>query len=396
MEKVQEFRAQVEQAEGPQLQKITTASSEVSISPTTWEALEDRLGVATTPGSMPTLMNPFGSATSNGFLDDIGDSSIWNDMFDFGVPEIPESGHSRGIFSDLEDGSNSHPANASQPPNEAVFDPTINDGGHPNFIPAAYGENGVYPNSDGMQASKDFINFVSAPGWEMAQMGDMGLQSGLEHLSSFRTISGTGGRGRSPPRGRSPLPLPAASHFNGGCDPCLRRGLRCSLLDEEQIPCTRCRQLRQVCTVKRSDSSEERTPYRTIIPVANPEPPFQREARSDIFLPEKPNHTGSPLLAVGPSSLPLRFEAHPDYNSPAELPLGIPKLKRTATDVYQDELYNPSLAQQVPKQPSHQQQNLLAPSYQNPLNERLKAANQAHLSATAGAPAKHKSLTSAP
>jgi hypothetical protein len=48
-------------------------------------------------------------------------------------------------------------------------------------------------------------------------------------------------------------------------------------------------------------------------------------------LPENPHHTGSPLLAVGP-------------DSPAGLPLGIPKLKRTVTDVYQDELYNPSLA----------------------------------------------------
>jgi hypothetical protein len=77
----------------------------------------------------------------------------------------------------------------------------------------------------------------------------------------------------------------------------------------------------------------------------------------------------------------LRLDALPDYNSSNGLPLGIPKLNRTITDVYQDELYNPAQAQQAPKQPGHQQQNLLAPSYQNPLSDRLKAANQGHLSA---------------
>ncbi|KAL3496709.1 hypothetical protein BJX62DRAFT_231912 [Aspergillus germanicus] len=244
-----------------------------------------------------------------------------------------------------------------------------------------------------MEALEDFSSFDSAPSPEMAQMGDMGLQSGLEHLSSFRTISGTGGRGRSPPRGRSLQPPLTPLRFDGSCDDCLRWRLRCPLLNEE-MPCSRCRQLRQNCTRTHPAPSEERMLYRTSTPVANPEPSFQGEARSDIFLPEKPPNTGSPLIAVGPGSLPLRFEAHPDYNSPAELPLGIPKLKTTATDVYQDELYNPSLAQQVLKQASHQQQDFFAPSYQNPPNERLKTANQAHLSARA--PAMHKSLTPAP
>jgi hypothetical protein len=59
----------------------------------------------------------------------------------------------------------------------------------------------------------------------------------------------------------------------------------------------------------------------------------------------------------------------------------VPKLNRTITDVYQDKLYNPAQAQRVSKEPRHQQQNLLAPSYQNPLNDRLKAANHGHLSA---------------
>ncbi|KAL3468030.1 hypothetical protein BJX64DRAFT_82848 [Aspergillus heterothallicus] len=76
----------------------------------------------------------------------------------------------------------------------------------------------------------------------------------------------------------------------------------------------------------------------------------------------------------------LRLDVFPDYSSSNGLSLGVPKLNRTITDVYQDELYNPMQAQQVSKQPSHQQ-NLFPPSYQNPLNDRLKAANQGHLSA---------------
>jgi hypothetical protein len=226
--------------------------------------------MATTLGSMPTLMNPFESPTGFGLTVD--------DLFGFGLP-----GYLPDYMWDFEDESNSRPATFSQLPNEADFDPTITDGGHPSFIPAAYGENGVYPNSEGMEALEDFNNFVSAPGQETAQMGGMGF--GFVHLSSTRTFSGTGIRGRSRPRRRSLSPLSAASHFNVGCDPCLGRGLRCSLLDEELMPCSRCRQLRENCIVIRPDSSEERTPYRTNTPVVNPEPSFQGEAHSDIFPP---------------------------------------------------------------------------------------------------------------
>ncbi|KAL4977313.1 hypothetical protein BDW66DRAFT_150169 [Aspergillus desertorum] len=83
----------------------------------------------------------------------------------------------------------------------------------------------------------------------------------------------------------------------------------------------------------------------------------------------------------------LRFDALPDYSGSNGLPLGIPKLNRTITDVYQDELFNPSAMQtpQLPKQANQNQQNLLAPSY-NIVANRLQAASQGHLSARVQSP----------
>ncbi|KAL4900990.1 hypothetical protein BDW74DRAFT_160944 [Aspergillus multicolor] len=75
-----------------------------------------------------------------------------------------------------------------------------------------------------------------------------------------------------------------------------------------------------------------------------------------------------------------------DYSSTNGLPLGIPKLNRTITDVYQDELFNPTVMQtpQITKQ--NQNQNLLPPSYNNIVANRLQAANQGHLSARVQSP----------
>ncbi|KAL4869742.1 hypothetical protein BDV12DRAFT_184894 [Aspergillus spectabilis] len=75
-----------------------------------------------------------------------------------------------------------------------------------------------------------------------------------------------------------------------------------------------------------------------------------------------------------------------DYSVPSGLPLGIPKLTRTVTDAFQDELYNPASMQtpQVPKQ--QHQQTLIPPSYQNIVANRLHAAEQGHLSARTQSP----------
>ncbi|KAL2821289.1 hypothetical protein BDW59DRAFT_111574 [Aspergillus cavernicola] len=75
-----------------------------------------------------------------------------------------------------------------------------------------------------------------------------------------------------------------------------------------------------------------------------------------------------------------------EYTSSNGLPLGIPKLNRTITDAYQDELYNPSMqTPQLPNQPAHPQ-GILSPLHHNLVANRLQAANQGHLSARVQSP----------
>ncbi|EAW07454.1 stress-regulated transcription factor RPN4 [Aspergillus clavatus NRRL 1] len=92
----------------------------------------------------------------------------------------------------------------------------------------------------------------------------------------------------------------------------------------------------------------------------------------------------------------LRADALSDYGNQNgnNLTTGIPKLNRTISDIYQDELYNPAIipTPQVPKQPSNnnshqQQQHHLLNPYRNVFADRLQAANQGHLSARSQSPA---------
>ena len=69
-----------------------------------------------------------------------------------------------------------------------------------------------------------------------------------------------------------------------------------------------------------------------------------------------------------------------EYEGSAEI-RNAPNLDRTMSDIYQDELYNPSMQQARPSsQPNQSQQShahLLSPSYRQTFNERLQAANAA-------------------
>jgi hypothetical protein len=69
------------------------------------------------------------------------------------------------------------------------------------------------------------------------------------------------------------------------------------------------------------------------------------------------------------------------------MPMGVPKLDRTISDIYQDELYNPSImaAPQVSKPMG---QNQLNP--RNFMADRLQAANQGHMSARSQSPANRR------
>ncbi|GIJ83655.1 hypothetical protein Asppvi_002485 [Aspergillus pseudoviridinutans] len=81
----------------------------------------------------------------------------------------------------------------------------------------------------------------------------------------------------------------------------------------------------------------------------------------------------------------LHADALSDYgnHTGSNMTIGIPKLNRTISDIYQDELYNPAImpAPQVPKQPSGNQH------YRSVFADRLQAANQGHLSARSQSPA---------
>lgn len=67
--------------------------------------------------------------------------------------------------------------------------------------------------------------------------------------------------------------------------------------------------------------------------------------------------------------------------------IGVPKLNRTISDIYQDELYNPQIipAPQIRKQPNNNQ-HLLSP-YRNVFADRLQAAHQGHITARSQSPA---------
>lgn len=77
-------------------------------------------------------------------------------------------------------------------------------------------------------------------------------------------------------------------------------------------------------------------------------------------------------------------ECDDGYKAP-EARSNMPKLDRTMSDVYQDELYNPIIPTSAPAQQTPSQKNLLTP-HRDALSQRLQAANENHLSARSGSP----------
>jgi hypothetical protein len=76
-----------------------------------------------------------------------------------------------------------------------------------------------------------------------------------------------------------------------------------------------------------------------------------------------------------------------EYGVPngSSLSMSIPKLNRTISDIYQDELYNPTI---IPApQMAKQSPNLLTPYHRNLFADRLQAANQGHMSVRSQSPA---------
>jgi len=79
-----------------------------------------------------------------------------------------------------------------------------------------------------------------------------------------------------------------------------------------------------------------------------------------------------------------------DEDSSADLRTNTPQLDRTMSDIYQDELFNPAMAQPAPssqpRQSAASQNGLLTP-HNAALNELLHAANNGHMSARSMSPA---------
>lgn len=70
-------------------------------------------------------------------------------------------------------------------------------------------------------------------------------------------------------------------------------------------------------------------------------------------------------------------------NSNGNMPMGIPKLDRTMSDIYQDELFNPAVMA-APHMSKPMGQNLMVP--RNTIADHLQAANQGHMSARSQSP----------
>jgi hypothetical protein len=80
-----------------------------------------------------------------------------------------------------------------------------------------------------------------------------------------------------------------------------------------------------------------------------------------------------------------RFDPVSDYAGNNGGMIGIPKLNRTISDIYQDELFNPTIMAAPQQTMKSMNSNLLNP--RNVIADRLQAASHGHLSARSGSPA---------
>lgn len=83
----------------------------------------------------------------------------------------------------------------------------------------------------------------------------------------------------------------------------------------------------------------------------------------------------------------LQFDANPDFNNQNAMSMGVPKLNRTISDIYQDELYNTTVVPTSSQQMRKANTNMGSQPYRNLFADRLNAANQGHLSARSQSPA---------
>jgi hypothetical protein len=76
-----------------------------------------------------------------------------------------------------------------------------------------------------------------------------------------------------------------------------------------------------------------------------------------------------------------------DFHNQNAMSMGVPKLNRTISDIYQDELYNTTVVPTSSQQMRKANTNMGSAPYRNLFADRLNAANQGHLSARSQSPA---------
>lgn len=95
------------------------------------------------------------------------------------------------------------------------------------------------------------------------------------------------------------------------------------------------------------------------------------------------------VMACSAPTNPCSEDYDTGYKVSMEVKTNVPKLDRTMSDVYQDELYNPSMATSVPVLPARvmvtQHHHFLSPC-RDVFSERLQAANNGHISARSSSP----------
>ncbi|RDW75120.1 hypothetical protein BP6252_06262 [Coleophoma cylindrospora] len=85
------------------------------------------------------------------------------------------------------------------------------------------------------------------------------------------------------------------------------------------------------------------------------------------------------------SNIDFWLDEYLQYCVPSDYRSTMPKLDRTMTDIYQDELYNPNF-QITSAPPARSGQSTVSPAQNDIFNQRLRAANSQHLSSMAQTP----------
>ncbi|EER26654.1 C2H2 type zinc finger containing protein [Coccidioides posadasii C735 delta SOWgp] len=227
------------------------------------------------------------------------------------------------------------------------------------------------------------------------------LESSFSSVSSPANTTHQGYSVSSPSR---PLPTPqrtpvqtsflAPPAYNSGagdaCNTETEMAMRRAILEQQRHP----HQEQQHRRTNQQQGEDEATfPYslaQSVSSLSHNSPATPQTSYPDDF--DESNKS----LSHGETNLPdidrwmdeyLQADAFADLGSQSSSQIGMPKLNRTISDVYQDELYNPLMAApQQETKPVQPRVNKPYAPYLNVMADRLQAAQQGHISARSHSP----------